>query len=245
MPEAPPRTVPFPRRPTVPDPDSEDFPPDLTDLDDQPPPDNRPTDPNGNVYQQPLYLADVHQAPGDLAGRHARADTPPPLPGRRAPEYGPDGRRQLVGTAPTGTLATPPNSERLLPVRTFEPPATRRRQPFLLVGVLIAGVAAAAAVVALTLPDASGSVGAGPAATTPPAATQSAPAPSPTPTVTGAPGAPTNLKLQDNRDSVALTWTYPKDAEGPVLISGGRGRASSSRRSSSFRRAPLITWSTG
>jgi hypothetical protein len=28
--------------------------------------------------------------------------------------------------------------------------------------------------------------------------------------------------LQDNRDSVSLTWTYPKGAEGPVLISGGR-----------------------
>jgi hypothetical protein len=30
------------------------------------------------------------------------------------------------------------------------------------------------------------------------------------------------VKLKDNRDSLALTWTYPKDAEGPVLISGGR-----------------------
>jgi hypothetical protein len=34
--------------------------------------------------------------------------------------------------------------------------------------------------------------------------------------------APTDVKLQDNRDSVSLTWRYPKGSEGPVLISGGR-----------------------
>ncbi|WP_153040348.1 fibronectin type III domain-containing protein [Actinoplanes sp. TFC3] len=34
--------------------------------------------------------------------------------------------------------------------------------------------------------------------------------------------APTGVKLQDNRDSVSLTWSYPKGSEGPVLISGGR-----------------------
>ena len=28
--------------------------------------------------------------------------------------------------------------------------------------------------------------------------------------------------LRDNRDSVTLTWTYPKCSEGPVLLSGGR-----------------------
>ncbi|PZM98038.1 MAG: tetratricopeptide repeat protein [Actinobacteria bacterium] len=37
------------------------------------------------------------------------------------------------------------------------------------------------------------------------------------------PGAPpTNLQLRDNRDNVALSWTYPPGAEGPVLIAGGR-----------------------
>ena len=30
------------------------------------------------------------------------------------------------------------------------------------------------------------------------------------------------MRLRDNRDSVSLTWTYPKGSEGPVLISGGR-----------------------
>jgi hypothetical protein len=219
-----PGAVPFPRRPTVPDPEQGgDFPPgDPL----RPPPDNRPTDPNGTVYQQPLYLADVAQAPGDLAGRHARADTPPPMPGQRAPEYDAGGRPDAVGSAPASTLTTPPNSQRRLPVRIDRPPE-RRRQPFLLVAVLVAGVAVAVAVIALTLPDANGATGAQP--TVPPAATAStgvptaaSTAPSAAPAATGDPGAPTGLKLRDNHDSVSLSWAYPKDAEGPVLISGGR-----------------------
>ncbi|HEX5200239.1 fibronectin type III domain-containing protein [Paractinoplanes rhizophilus] len=218
-----PPSVPFPRRPAVPDPEQGgDFPPDDP-L--RPPPDNRPTDPNGTVYQQPLYLSDVARAPGDLTGRHARADTPPPMPGQRTAG---DGRP--VGAAPASTLATPPNSERLLPVPAEQPVAPRRRQPFLLVAVLIAGIAVAVAVIALTLPDAGGATGAqptvpvssapvaaGPASSAPPT---SAPPTSAAPT--GDPGAPTGVKLKDNRDSVSLSWAYPKDAEGPVLISGGR-----------------------
>ncbi|MEV6843012.1 fibronectin type III domain-containing protein [Actinoplanes sp. NPDC051411] len=211
---------PFPRRPTVPGPD--EFPPD----DPGGAPDNRPTDPNGSIYQQPLYLADVHQVPGDLTGRHARADTPPPLPGQRAPEYGPDGRPQPVGTAATGTRTLPPNSERLLPVRKEKPDPSRSRQPFILAAVLVGGVAAAAAVVLLTLPDADGAVGPSAPVTTPPASaatTSPAPAASATSPVPPAdPGAPTAVKLRDNRDSVMLSWHYPKGAEGPVLISGGR-----------------------
>ncbi|WP_433366682.1 fibronectin type III domain-containing protein [Actinoplanes sp. CA-142083] len=217
-----PRSVPFPRRPTVPDPEQGgDFPPEDA-L--RPPPDNRPTDPNGTVYQQPLYLSDVAQAPGDLTGRHARADTPPPMPGQR----GQGGWPPNVGSAPASTLDTPPNSERLLPVRTDQPAAVRRRQPFLLVAVLIAGIAVAIAVIALTLPDANSSTGAQPTVPVSPAPVASSPAPSaasaaPTSAApTGDPGAPTGVKLQDNRDSVSLSWAYPKDAEGPVLVSGGR-----------------------
>ncbi|WP_239080044.1 fibronectin type III domain-containing protein [Paractinoplanes brasiliensis] len=214
------RPVPFPRRPTVPDP--EEFPPDDPGL---PPPDNRPTDPNGTVYQQPLYLADVHQEPGDLQGRHARADTPPPMPGRRAPDYGPDGRPVPIGSAPASTYTLPPNTERRLPVRT-EPPPPRRRQPFVLAAVLVAGVAAVVAVVALTLPNANGAEGPTANATTPPAvtgpaATPSAPAATTRPPKAD-PGAPTAVKLRDNRDSVLLQWSYPRNAEGPILISGGR-----------------------
>jgi hypothetical protein len=217
------RTAPFPRRPTVPEqgfPPADPF---------RPPPDNRPTDPNGTVYQQPLYLADVHQAPGDLTGRHARADTPPPMPGMRAPDYGPDGRPQPIGMAPTGTLALPPNSERRLPARIDRPAPARHRQPFLLAAVLVAGVAAAAAVVVLTLPDANGETAAPPppATTAPSAAATTGSAATTSPATTSAPpppvaGAPTNLRLTDNRDSVSLKWAYPADAEGPVLVSGGR-----------------------
>jgi hypothetical protein len=213
--------APFPRRPTVPDP--AEFPPD------DPagtPPDNRPTDPNGSLYQQPLYLADVHQTPGDLSGRHARADTPPPLPGQPIPQYGEDGRPQPVGTAPSGTRTLPPNSERRLPVRVEKSDQPRSRQPFILAAVLVGGVAAAAAVVLLTLPDADGAVGPTAPVTTPAATTTgtpSAPVASATPSAPAAePGAPTAVKLRDNHDSVLLNWSYPKGAEGPILISGGR-----------------------
>ncbi|WP_250007261.1 fibronectin type III domain-containing protein [Actinoplanes sp. M2I2] len=215
------RTVPFPRRPTVPDPDPSDDP-------SRPPPDNRPTDPNGTVYQQPLYLADVHQSAGDLTGRHARADTPPPLPGRRAPDYGPDGRPQPVGSAPASTYTLPPNTERRLPVLTEPAPVVtgRRRQPFLLAAVLVAGVAAAVAVVALTLPDASGdenpAAAPAPVASAPAASSPAAPVTPTTRPPTADPGAPTAVKLRDNRDSVTLQWTYPRDSEGPVLVSGSR-----------------------
>ncbi|HEX9999309.1 MAG TPA: fibronectin type III domain-containing protein [Actinoplanes sp.] len=201
--------------------------------DEQPPPDNRPTDPNGAVYQQPLYLSDVYRAPGDLTARHARADTPPPLPGQRAPDYGPDGRSEPRGIAPTGTLALPPNSERVrsaelqraqLETALPEVAAPRRRQPFLLAAVVVAAIAAVAAVVALTLPDADGSVGPTAAAPTSAASTvtSAAPVEEKTSVPAAAPGAPQRVRLQDNRDSVALRWIYPKAAEGPVLVSGGR-----------------------
>ena len=213
------RQQPFPRRPSVPGP--EEFPPD----DPGERPDNRPTDPNGTVYQQPLYLADVHPAPGDATGRHARADTPPPLPGQRAPEYGPDGRPQPVGTAAAAARTLPPNSERLLPVRKEKPDPPRSRQPFILAAVLVGGVAVAAAVVLLTLPAADGAVGPSAPVTTPPAPATTSPAPAASATISvppADPGAPTALKLRDNRDSVTLSWHYPKGAGGPVLISGGR-----------------------
>jgi hypothetical protein len=234
---------PFPRRPTVPDPGparpspvparAPSQPPDDRPTDpngtvrppqlgaapldpDMPPPDNRPTDPNGTVYQQPLYLSDVHRLPGDLTGRHARADTPPPLPGHRAPDYGPDGGATPVGTARAGTQTEPPNSR--LPVPTGLPEKRRGTNPLLLAVVLVGGVAAAAAVVILTLPDADGATD---AQAPPSAAAPSAPAAAP-PTTSGSPGAPQNLRLRDNGDSVTLQWAYPRNADGAVLISGGR-----------------------
>jgi hypothetical protein len=230
---------PFPRRPTVPDPSGTrpaafpahapgqpppddratdpngtvypvgDNDPDL-DLDlDETPPDNRATDPNGTVYQQPLYLSDVHRLPGDPTGRHARADTPPPLPGNRAPDYGEDGRPLPIGTARASTLTDPPNSRRL-PGRAGR---SRVGHPLLLATVLAAGVAAAAAVVILTLPGADG-------ATTPPAQppTATATAGAQPLTVTSEPGSPQNVRLRDDGPSVSLLWDYPPDAKGEVLV---------------------------
>jgi hypothetical protein len=178
----------------------------------QPAPDDRATEPKG-LYQQPLYLSDVHQAPGDLTGRHARADTPPPLPGQRAPEIGPDGRQIRIGAVEVAppTKVTPP--DRRLPVRVDRSDSRGTWQPLVLVAVLVAGIAVAAAVVVATLPRANGGTAA-------PAAASHSVAPSPSGIDAGPP--PGDVRLRDNRDSVSLDWVYPKGAEGPVLISGGR-----------------------
>jgi hypothetical protein len=81
-------------------------------------------------------------------------------------------------------------------------------------------------VVALTLPDANGNENPAAAPTTPaPAASSPAAAAPAKPTTRppkADPGAPTAVKLRDSRDSVLLQWTYPKNSEGPVLVSGGR-----------------------
>ncbi|WP_229069696.1 fibronectin type III domain-containing protein [Actinoplanes sp. DH11] len=224
---------PFPRRPTVPDPGPaspspypakapgmpppDDRPTDPSGTvypveDDMPAPDNRPTDPNGTVYQQPLYLSDLNRLPGDLTGRHARADTPPPLPGHPAPDYGDDGRPAPVGTA--------------LPVRLDRQPRSRPANPLLLAAALAGAVAAAAAVVILTLPDADGATGpqAAPSANPPAAGAPGGTASGPvTESTTAAePGAPQNVRLRDDGDSVSLQWVYPRGARGPVHISGGR-----------------------
>ncbi|GIF16894.1 hypothetical protein Ate01nite_69260 [Actinoplanes teichomyceticus] len=200
------RFRPFPRRPTVPDPararPGRAFPaaPDDT-LDDaiQPPPDSRATDPHGTVHRQPFPLSDP-SLPGDVTGRHARADTPPPLPGHRAPGSRPAPR----GTAPAA-----------VPVGSF---GERGSHPALLAAALAGGVATAAAVVIVTLPDADRTG-------TPPDAPPAGTAPVRATVVTagpGAPGSPQRVTLRDNGASVTLTWAYPAAATGPVVISGGR-----------------------
>jgi hypothetical protein len=84
--------------------------------------------------------------------------------------------------------------------------------------VLVAGIAAAAAIVIVTLPRGDTDPVAAPVAS----ATVAPPAPSPSAPPTNAAVAPAGVTLRDNRDSVSLTWRYPKGSEGPVLISGGR-----------------------
>jgi hypothetical protein len=191
-----------------------------------PPPDNRSTDPQGATYQQPLYLSDLRQSPGEAAGRHARADTPLPVPGQRPPEYTPDGRRVPIGSAPVTDPDDPAGAGRRLPVPVDRTRPASSRAPFVLAAVLVAGIGVAAAVVAATLPR--GETAAPPAAA--PSASAAAPSSaavpsSPAASATADPataGAPAGVRLRDNRDSVTLTWTYPKGSEGPVLISGGR-----------------------
>ncbi|GAB1693289.1 tetratricopeptide repeat protein [Krasilnikovia sp. M28-CT-15] len=127
-----------------------------------------------------------------------------------------------------GAAATPPGSslvaDRRLPVPVALPEPARSRRSAALVTVLLAGIAVAAVVVAATLPR--GGPGEPPATADAPTTAAAAPAP----TVSASPGtpasapggAPQDVQLRDNRDSVSLRWGYPPGSEGPVLISGGR-----------------------
>ncbi|MEU4675655.1 tetratricopeptide repeat protein [Micromonospora sp. NPDC023737] len=172
-------------------------------------------------------------------------DGPPPLSGTEAGGYPPvDDAAPPAGSAvPPAVMALgggqqeadgvhrvrrdvePYEPSRLLPVPVRRTPSTSGRR---LVTLVIAGVAVvllgAAAVIAGVsrvggddpppeLPP--GSAGSTPTSTT---ASRSAAA-SPTPRI-GAP--PAGVDLRDNRDNVALRWTYPAGGEGPVVISGGR-----------------------
>jgi hypothetical protein len=91
---------------------------------------------------------------------------------------------------------------------------------------VIAGIAVAAAVVIMALPNASGQVtppaSGPPASAAAPARASASASASVKPSGLDAGPPPGAVRLRDNRDSVSLDWTYPKGAEGPVLISGGR-----------------------
>jgi hypothetical protein len=114
--------------------------------------------------------------------------------------------------------------DRRLPVYVPRSEPASSRRPFVLAAILVAVVGVAAAVLAVALPrgdaDTPAPVTPAPAGSSAPAA--SGPAASAPAGAAAAAGAPANVVLRDNRDSVTLTWTYPKDSEGPVLISGGR-----------------------
>ena len=164
------------------------------------------------VQPEPVLAAapaqQVYQAPAP-----AQEWTVAP-PGPWPPDSVPPGAHDPDGYPPG------PEFDRRLPVPVEKPDRHSGRQPLVLAAVLIAGIAAAAAIVVATLPRGDD---AAPAAEAPPAASVPAPA-SPQASVapTNAAVAPTGVTLRDNRDSVQLTWRYPKGSEGPVLISGGR-----------------------
>jgi hypothetical protein len=182
-------------------------------------------------------------SPGDPVPPRTWAPQPPgPWPPDSVPPHayppdtyppGPRIVRRSVDRAPADR-ATAPVNDRLLPVPVERPDQRPSRQPFVLAAVVAAGIAVAAAIVAATLPRDEGGAVAEPAGQ-PTASAPVATTASVTPSSTAA--APDAVKLRDNRDSVSLTWRYPKGAEGPVLISGGR--AGQERRA--FQQLPAGT----
>ncbi len=125
----------------------------------------------------------------------APALVPPPVPGRPLPPA----PRPLLPTL------TPP------PPQFAPPPAPKR--PSIMPVVVIGTVAAAAVAVIAVAVVASGEdkpkppaeIAGTPLASLPPAAQPSGPV--------------TDLALTDNGDSLAVTWTYPSGANGPVIVS--------------------------
>ncbi|MGK5739240.1 tetratricopeptide repeat protein [Micromonospora sp. URMC 103] len=138
--------------------------------------------------------------------------------------------------------ADPYRPSPLLPVPVRHPASSsggRRLVPLVVGGVVVVLLGAAAVIAGVARvdgddpPRAAPSTPAGSVAATTGGTSPTGAAPSPTasaPTVTAAsPGTPpTGVSLRDNRDNVALKWTYPAGGEGPVVISGGRaGQAKS------------------
>ncbi|MEU5904641.1 tetratricopeptide repeat protein [Micromonospora sp. NPDC047467] len=130
----------------------------------------------------------------------------------------------------------PYTPSRLLPVPVHRAPAPPRNRlvPVLVAGVVVVLLGAAAVIAGVArvgdsddqqpTPD-NGSPSAGPTSPAAPGTT-AAPtgsAPTGTPPPVAVPGTPPGaVTLRDNRDNIALRWTYPTGGEGPVIISAGR-----------------------
>jgi hypothetical protein len=136
------------------------------------------------------------------------------------------------GVTPSGSRTASTGPVQYLPERVQRAPLTavyrppyqrpRRMLPIVLGGLvavlLIAGaVTAGIALVGDRRPRPAGTTGAALAWSTSPSGSPPA---APGHAVPGTP--PAAVTLRDTRDSVALTWTYPPGAEGPVVVSGGR-----------------------
>ncbi|GLZ58341.1 tetratricopeptide repeat protein [Micromonospora sp. NBRC 107095] len=150
-------------------------------------------------------------------------DSYPPLD-RHAP---PDSSSRSEPYAPV----EPYTPSRLLPVPVHRAPPEQRNRlvPVLVAGVVVVLLGAAAVIAGVarvdgdddpTPPPVSASPTAGAPAGTAPAPGGSAPTSAATAAPPGTP--PTAVTLRDNRDSIALNWTYPAGSEGPVVIAGGR-----------------------
>ncbi len=115
---------------------------------------------------------------------------------------------------------------RLLPVPVHRAPAAPRNRllPIVVGGVVVVLLGTVAVIAGVSRfdgapPESTGTTGQATGTPAAPSATSAAP----TAAANASPGTPPgDLTLSDNRDSVALRWTYPSGSEGPVVISGGR-----------------------
>ncbi|MFG3704770.1 tetratricopeptide repeat protein [Micromonospora sp. NPDC047670] len=133
-----------------------------------------------------------------------------------------------------GAPEEPYEPSRLLPVPVHRAPSGRdnRLLPLIVGGVAVVLLGTAAVIAGVAgmdgddqpaSPAATGAPASAPAGAGPSAATVGPPAAGPTAGAAASPGAPPGgVTLRDNRDNVALRWTYPAGGEGPVVISGGR-----------------------
>ncbi|MFI7650495.1 tetratricopeptide repeat protein [Micromonospora sp. NPDC049460] len=171
----------------------------------------------------------------DAGDRPADSAVPPsvvPLAGGAAEKA--DGVHRVRPHGAPEVPYQPHEPSRLLPVPVHRAPARRdnRLLPLVVGGVAVVLLGTAAVIAGVagmdgdddpTPPAATGAPASTPAGTGPPAATVTPPAAGPTAGAVASPGTPPGaVTLRDNRDNVALRWTYPAGGEGPVVISGGR-----------------------
>jgi hypothetical protein len=210
--------------------------------------------PSGTTRQEPAEDGTPAGLPSDIArqapGEGATSAGPAPGAGRAgpvgwqprttpAPGVQPVPHPDVVRQRPGRPDGWQPDggTDHRLPVPVERPEKRTSWRPLALVAVLLAGIVVAAGVVVATLPrGGDGNKAAAPAPTTS-AAVPTAPPTSARASASAVSGAPINVKLRDNRDSVSLTWGYPKGSEGPVLISGGR----SGQEQRAFQQLPAGT----
>ncbi|MEH0841921.1 tetratricopeptide repeat protein [Micromonospora sp. CPCC 205711] len=181
-----------------------------------------PTVPGQRLPPDDTYPEDTDWWPPEPAPEPTPHDPVPPsvvgLAGGYADEA--DGVRR-VG---------PPISSRLLPVlvpRQHAPPPRRiRAAPAVVAGVVVVLLGAVAVIAGVSQVDGSGDSPAAPAspsASTARSGSPAAPSASSPAVAPASPGTPPGaVSLRDRRDNIALSWTYPAGAEGPVVIAGGR-----------------------
>ncbi|MET8349134.1 MULTISPECIES: tetratricopeptide repeat protein [unclassified Micromonospora] len=122
----------------------------------------------------------------------------------------------------------PYTPSRLLPVPVHRAPAPRRNRlvPVLVAGVVVVLLGTAAVIAGVARVGDGDDQRPGPGTASPtgtgaPASNSASPSGAAPPTA--APGTPPGaVALRDNRDNIALRWTYPAGGEGPVVVSAGR-----------------------